>query len=293
MTQPFNPAGDGQPAGPAPDATAATGRPAGGTGPGVPLSIWPGLPDPGGPRDGAPCGGPVTVAAARRVIGTFSVPGDLVAAAGGCSPAVAEAAAAAGRPVLVLVPDGRSGYPLPVPYPAARLRPGGPAPVPAPGNPVTGQAALAVAGCCSPGCRAASGQDARDAGLLYAACERVLRPGGVLAVITGPAAPGGTTADTAGSVVAAARAAGLVYGQHIVLVRAAIDGDRLAPAAPSPCPAAPGGSPVHDDLLVFTKPGSPVSSAELKDSQPEPTGRRRSSAGSDRWVHGEDEGSFS
>ena len=255
MTQPSSTAGDGQPAGPAPDATAAPGRAAGGTGPGVPLSIWPGLPGPGGTRDGAPCGGPVTTAAARRVIDTFSVPGDLVAA-GGCSPAVAEAAAAAGRPVLALVPDGRSGYPLPVPYPAARLRPGGPALVLAPGNPVTGQAALAVAGCCSSGCCASpGGQDDQDAGLLFAACERVLRPGGVLAVIAGPAAPGGTLTDTAGSVVAAARAAGLVYAQHIVLVRADIDGDRLAPAAPGTGAAAPGGSPVHDDLLVFTKPG--------------------------------------
>jgi hypothetical protein len=222
----------------------------------VPLSIWPGLPESGGTRDGAPCGGPVTTAAARRVIDTFSVPGDLVAAAGGCSPAVAEAAAAAGRRVLVLVPDGTgSGYPLPVPYPVARLRPGGPALVLAPGNPVTGQAALAVAGCCSPGCGAASGQDGQDAGLLFAACERVLRPGGVLAVIAGPAADGGTLTDTAGSVVAAARAAGLVYAQHIVLVRAEIDGDRLAPAAPGAGADAPGGSPVHDDLLVFTKPG--------------------------------------
>jgi hypothetical protein len=210
----------------------------------VPLSIWPGLPESGGARGG----GPVTVAAARRVIDTFSVPGDLVAAAGGCSPAVAEAAAAAGRRVLGLVPDGASGYPLPVPYPVARLRPGGPALVLAPGNPVTGQAALAVAGCCSPGCCEVGGQDGQDAGLLFAACERVLRPGGVLAVIAGPAAPGGTLTDTAGSVVAAARAAGLVYAQHIVLVRAEIDGDRLAPAAP-------GGSQVHDDLLVLTKPG--------------------------------------
>jgi hypothetical protein len=219
----------------------------------VPLSIWPGLPGPGGPRDGAPCGGPVTVAAARRVIDTFSVPGDLVAAAGACSPAVAEAAAAAGRRVLALVPDGTgSGYPLPVPYPVARLQPGGTALVLAPRNPVTGQAALAVAGCCSPGCCASGG---REAGLLFAACERVLRPGGVLAVIAGPAAPGGTLADTAGSVVAAARAAGLVYAQHIVLVRAEIDGDRLAPAAPGAGAAAPGGSQVHDDLLVFTKPG--------------------------------------
>ena len=81
MTQPFNPAGDGQPAVPAPGATAAGSRAAGGTGPGVPLSIWPGLPA-HGIRDGLPCGGPVTVAAARRVIDAFSVPGDLVAAAG-------------------------------------------------------------------------------------------------------------------------------------------------------------------------------------------------------------------
>ena len=251
MTHPFSPAGDGEPAGSAPGATAAPGRAAGGTGPGVPLSIWPGLPEPGGTRDG----GPVTVAAARRVIDTFSVPGDLVAAAGGCSSAVAEAAAAAGRRVLVLVPDGSGGYPLPVPYPVARLRPGGPALVLAPGNPVTGQAALAVAGCCGSGCCAgpgAGGQDGQDAGLLFAACERVLRPGGVLAVIAGPAADGGALTDTAGSVVAAARAAGLVYAQHIVLVRAEIDGDRLAPAGGAD---APGGSPVHDDLLVLTKPG--------------------------------------
>jgi len=37
-----------------------------------------------------------------------------------------------------------------------------------------------------------------------------------------------------------------------VLVRAEIDGDRLAPAGGAD---APGGSPVHDDLLVLTKPG--------------------------------------
>ena len=61
MTQPFNPAGDGQPAVPAPDTTAAGSRAAGGTGPGVPLSIWPGLPA-HDIRDGQPCGGPVTAA---------------------------------------------------------------------------------------------------------------------------------------------------------------------------------------------------------------------------------------
>ena len=212
------------------------------SGPGVPLSIWPGLPGPVGTRDGLPYGGPVTVAAARRVIDAFSLPGDLVAAARAGLPAVTEAAAAAGRPVLGLVPG-----PAPVLH-----RPGGPAALPPPGDPAAGTAGLAVAGCCG---QRQGGQPAEDPGPVFAACERVLRPGGVLAVITGPAAPGGTTAGTAGSVVAAARAAGLVYAQHIVLVRAGIDGDRLAPAAPGTGSAAPGGSPVHDDLLVFTKPG--------------------------------------
>ena len=242
MTQPFNTAGDGLPAGPAPGATVAGSRAAGGTGPGVPLSIWPGLPDPGGARDGLPCGGPVTVAAARRVIDTFSVPGDLVAAASGCSPAVIEAAAAASRRVIALVPG---------PAPALR-RPGGPAALPPPGDPAAGTAGLAVAACRG---QEPGGEPAEDPGPVFAACERVLRPGGVLAVIAGPAAPGGTLAGTAGSVVAAGRAAGLVYAQHIVLVRAEIDGDRLAPAAPGAGSATPGGDPVHDDLFLFTKPG--------------------------------------
>jgi len=246
MTQPFTSAGDGLPAGPAPDTTAAGSRAAGGTGPGVPLSIWPGLPAHGN-RDGEPCGGPVTPAAARRVIDAFSLPGDLVAAAGGL-PAVTEAAAAAGRRVLALTPG-------PAP---ARQRPGVPAALPPPGDPAAGTAGLAVAGWCGPGCssRQPGGRDGeQDPGPALAACERVLRPGGILAVITGPAAPDITTAGTAGSLVAAARAAGLVYAQHIVLVRAGIDGDRLAPAAPGTGPAAPGGSPVHDDLFVLIKPG--------------------------------------
>ena len=246
MTQPLNPAGDGQPAVPAPGATAPGSRPAGGTGPGVPLSIWPGLPA-HDTRDGEPCGGPVTAAAARRVIDAFSLPGDLVAAAGGCLPAVTEAAAAAGRRVLAL-----TAGPAPV-----RQQPGGPAALPPPGDPAAGTARLAVAGWHGPGCcgsrsRGADGEPAEDPGPVFAACERVLRPGGVLAVVAVPAAPGGTTA---GSAVVAGRAAGLVYAQHIVLVRAGIDGDRLAPADPDPGTAVPGGRPAHDDLLVFTKPG--------------------------------------
>jgi hypothetical protein len=246
MTQPFNPAGDGQPAGPAPDTTAAGSRAAGGTGPGVPLSIWPGLPA-HEIRDGQPCGGPVTAAAARRVIEAFSVAGDLVAAVAG-SPAVARAAAAADRRFLALTAD-------PAP---ARQRPGVPAALPPPGDPAAGTAGLAIAGWRGPGCCGSppgSADGEPGPGPALAAGERVLRPGGVLAVITGPAAPGGTTAGTAGSIAATARAAGLVYAQHIVLVRADIDGDRLAPADPDPGPSVPGGRPAHDDLLVFTKPG--------------------------------------
>jgi hypothetical protein len=247
MSQPFSNTGDGLPAGPVPDTPAAGRRAAGGTGPGVPLSIWPGLPDPGGARDGLPCGGPVTTAAARRVIDAFSLPGDLIAAPAG-SLAVTEAAAAAGRRVLALAPGRVPG----------RLRPGVPAAVPPPGDPDAGTAGLAIAGYCGPGC--CGRQPDRpggelDPGPVFAACERVLRPGGVLAVITSPAAPGGMLTDTAGSVVAAARAAGLVYAQHIVLVRADIVGDRLVPAAHSTGFVAPGGRPVHNDLLVFTKLG--------------------------------------
>src|SRR5260370_1055687 len=80
-------------------------------------------------------------------------------------------------------------------------------------GPAAGPAGLAVA-CGGP--EEPGGEPGGDPGPVFAACERVLRPGGVLAVITGPAAPGGTLTDTAGSVVAAARAAGLVYAQHIV-----------------------------------------------------------------------------
>jgi hypothetical protein len=200
------------------------GRPAG---PGVPLSVWAGLPAPACAPPGQPHGGPVTTAAAAQVTASFSRPGDLVVNVDG-SPAVTEAASAAGRVVLGLAPGG-----------AAQLL--------APGDPGAGTAALVVAGC--------SGPEPDGGGLLYAACERVLRPGGVLAVVT--PGPGGdsVTGDLAGHVVAAARAAGLAYAQHIVLVHAAIDGDRLDPDGLTP-PAGPAGDArVHSDLLVFAKPG--------------------------------------
>ncbi len=237
------------------------GTPPGRTGPGVPLSIWPDLPA------ARRCAGPVTVAAAGQVIAAFSRPGDLVAAPDG-SAAVIEAAAAARRHVLGLIPasvrDARALAGLqsrldPTARPLARLRPGGPDLLLAPGDPDAGRAALAITSWCSrsscPGPQAGSG-DGPGPGLLYAACQRVLRPGGVLAVITTSPAPDGQLADLAGHAVAHARAAGLVYAQHIVLVHAAIRGDQLAPdPATAGSASPPGGCHVHSDLLVFTKPG--------------------------------------
>ena len=206
------------------------GRPAG---PGVPLSVWAGLPVPACPPPGQPCAGPVTAEAAVRITRAFTRPGDLVASIG--SPAVSEATAAAGRPGLGLAPSG-----------LVRLV--------ACGDPGAGTAALVITGCHEPGC--CPGPAPGPGWLLYAACERVLRPGGVLAVLT--PGPGSVTSDRAGGIVAAARATGLVYAQHIVLVHAEIDGDRLDPAEPTPAGPA-GDTRIHSDLLVFTKPGKPVS----------------------------------
>jgi len=234
------------------------------TGPGVPVSIWPDLPAPVTGRRPVACPGPVTAAAAGKAIAAFSRPGDLVAAPDG-SLVVIEPAVSAGRHVLALIPDSGwavAGLPAgvdPAARPLARLLPGGPDLLLAPANPDAGQAVLAITGCHGPGCCSPlepTGTD--DPALLYAACQRVLAPGGVLAVITASRAPGGQPADLAGPPVAAARAAGLVYAQHIVLVHAAIDGDHLAPdPAATAAVSRAGGTCIHSDLLVFTKPGGP------------------------------------
>ncbi|HEX9354746.1 MAG TPA: hypothetical protein VF933_13145 [Streptosporangiaceae bacterium] len=266
MSHPHNGPGPALPPVPGGHGTAPGGPAAGGTGPGVPLSIWPGLPAPrSGPH--GPCAGPVTVQAAAQVIAVFSRPGDLVAVPDG-SAAVIEAAAAGGRPVLGLIPapvrDGRAIAGLrarldPAARPFARLRPGVPALLLAAGDPDAGRAALAITGCHGPGCCAGGPEPGGDdgPGVLHAACQRVLRPGGVLAVITGsPAAPDGQLADLTGQAVASARAAGLVYAQHIVLVHAAIRNAQFAPdPAADGASGLPGGCRVHSDLLIFTKPG--------------------------------------
>ena len=263
MTHPHGGPGPAMP--PAPGERGCAPGPAG---PGVPVSIWPDLPAPAVGRDPALCTGLVTAAAARKAIAAFSRPGDLVAAPDG-SIAVIEAAAAAGRHVLGVIPgEGRAVAGLlarldPAARPLARLRPGGPDLLLAPGDLDAGRAALAITGCHGPGyCATPRRGDVAGPGLLYAACQRVLVLGGVLAVITASPAPGGLLTDLAGHAVAAARAAGLVYVQHIVLVHAAIDGDHFAPDPAATAPVSRiGGHRIHSDLLVFTKPGGALQHA--------------------------------
>jgi hypothetical protein len=93
---------------------------------------------------------------------------------------------------------------------------------------------------------------------MFAACHRVLAPGGLLAVITNAACHPGH----AGDITASARAAGLVYTQHIIAVHAAICGGRLRlpAAAPARLPGSrPAGPhrPAHSDVLLFRLPGGP------------------------------------
>ena len=169
------------------------------------------------------------------VIAAFSRPGDLVAVPGAGCPALAAAAARTGRRIADIAdPGGQAG--------GASCPPG--------------QAALAVT--VFSGALPADGAAACQTAL-YPACQRALRPGGILAIIAGRPAPG-QIPDLAHA-VASARAAGLVYAQHIVLIHAAA---RRGAAAPLPRPArrscpgdGPPGTRIHADLLVLTKPGGP------------------------------------
>jgi hypothetical protein len=222
-----------------------SGTAAGGPGIGVPVSVWP-APGP------APGSGPE----AAHVITAFSRPGELVVIPAAGTGALLSAAAAAGRRVLGLSPGPAACHAAssrldqdldPARRPLAQARPGGPGLLLEAGCPEAGQAALAITG------RGAGG-------VLYAACERVLRPGGVLAVITASTPRPGGLRDDPGEVIAAARAAGLVYAQHIVALHAAITGGQLTPGPPDARPDEAAGPPavhacVHSDLLVFTKPG--------------------------------------
>jgi hypothetical protein len=184
---------------------------------------------PGGSRPDAVSRRYTAAAAARAVISALSRPGDLVAAPGPGDEVLLAAAVRAGR------------------------RADGPA--------AAAAAALAVVTACpAPGCRppGPAGAGSADLGLPWAACCRALRPGGLLAVLTTAARHPGW----AGQLIAHARAAGLVYAQHVVVLHAPVRDDHLLSPWPQPAPASAGPAdtrhlPVHTDLLLFAPPGGP------------------------------------
>jgi hypothetical protein len=222
---------------------------------GLPLSIWPGIPAPGCPAPGPDspqcphCPG----LRAWPVVTAFSRPGELVATAGpaaGCANLTVTAVSTGRR--IIQVTASPPAEPAAQRSPSCQAIPGGM--LPGAAGYGTGRAALAVAVC-----GGGSGVDTGEAAS-YAACQQALRPGGILAVLTGQPAPG--QVPDLSLAVARARAAGLIYAQHIILLHARIDSGQLRPlpglrlTAPSPR-YGPQNTPVHTDLLIFTRPGRP------------------------------------
>jgi len=206
------------------------------------------------------------------VVTAFSCPGDLVVIPEPSTGTLAVAAAAAGRPVTALAGSLRQYRDLasrlkcdldPALWSLARLRRGSPQHLLRAASPETGQAALVITTACpAPGCPPPGGDPGTpetDPGVLYAAGQRVLRPGGLLVIITSAA----REPDGPAELIARARAAGLIYTQHIITVHAPIRGSHLAITARVPS-LHPGtrradarNLPIHSDLLVLTRPGGP------------------------------------
>jgi DNA modification methylase len=99
-------------------------------------------------------------------------------------------------------------------------------------------------------------------GEVYAACAKVLRPGGLLVTVTRNPRPQGRLVDLTAATVQLAQQAGLDYLQHVIALHAAIRDGRLV-ARPSlrqrintrnaRARGVPVHLPVHDDVLVFRR----------------------------------------
>ncbi len=256
---------------PSPPHRGHVGPPAAGAGTcmGVPRTIWPAIPPPPpcpGTTPATPCPHRFTTQAAARIVTAFSSPGDLVVIPAARTPAFIEAAAAEGRRVLAVCGGPAQAAHLarglaPARQALATLRPSDPGLLLHAASPHAAKAALAVTtSCATPGCPPPGSDSAGsdpDPGLLYAACQRVLRPGGLLAAVTNAVREPGQP----GEVIAHARAAGLVYTQHIIAVHAAIHTSRLVPAADATLTLHPGAAtahlPIHSDVLLFAALGGP------------------------------------
>ncbi|WP_237710718.1 hypothetical protein [Saccharopolyspora spinosa] len=103
--------------------------------------------------------------------------------------------------------------------------------------------------------------DTRTCDHLAQTAARLLRTGGILAVLTHTGTAQGQLVDPTGPVVAAAQSADLLYLQHIVALLAPIRHGRLHTDNDHPHGSAPGASArpvrhrrVHADVLVFAQP---------------------------------------
>jgi hypothetical protein len=95
---------------------------------------------------------------------------------------------------------------------------------------------------------------------IYAGCFEVLRPGGLLVVISTDFHRDGELVDVAGTTVSQGHRAGFSYLQHVIALRPAIrDGSLDAPDRPISTGGgrrqeSPAHQVVHDDLTVLRKP---------------------------------------
>jgi hypothetical protein len=147
------------------------------------------------------------------------------------------------------------------------------------------------------------GDHASDLVALVAA--RLLRVGGILAVITHCDWTRGELVDPTGAVVASAQNADLLYLQHIIALHTPVRGGRFAvesltgldgatdeEQARAEHRATVRGLPtphrrVHSDVLVFAQPHFPLRSNELRGVHREPKGTPSSSPRVDPWVRDE------
>ncbi|ARF78077.1 hypothetical protein HS99_0024675 [Kitasatospora aureofaciens] len=212
---------------------------------------------------GAACAQRIPPGLARQITEAFSARGDLVFIPDAGNAAVLAAAVQAGRRVLALASSHQSAHlaydtlhiTAPTVASLAVLRRGTPGHPSGRADSQQGRARLAIA---------APHDSATPVQLtaLAETCTRALRPDGVLVICTRQT----SGQETAGHVVAHARASGLVYLQHIAAVEATAGDAGLVPRAPvrtqhhpgcachHPRPGSGRHALIHSDLLVFTKP---------------------------------------